>query len=122
MSFHKDVHTFDCNLEGAFQACRFAFNEMQMLVKKDADQSFEASEKLRMGFANPAKLEVNLAASGAKTTVAVNSSNFGFGPMQGGHLKGVAEALLHRRTRGFVSASLMTVVLLLNEWSAFSAS
>ena len=50
----------------ASQACRFDSNDMQMLVKKDAGQSFEASEKLRMGFANPAKLEVNLFASGAK--------------------------------------------------------
>ena len=94
MSSHKDAQTFDCDLQAATQACRFAFNEMQMLVKKDAGQSFVANEKVRLGFANPAKLEVNLSASGAKTTVAVNSSNFGLGPIQGGHVKGVAETFL----------------------------
>ena len=94
MSSHKDAQTFDCDLEAAAQACRFALNEMQMLVKKDAGQSFVANEKVRLGFANPAKLEVNLSASGAKTTVAVNSSNFGLGPIQGGHVKGVAETFL----------------------------
>ena len=94
MSSHKDAQTFDCDLEAAAQACRFAFNEMQILVKKDTGQSFVANERVRLGFANPAKLEVNLSASGAKTTVAVNSSNFGLGPIQGGHVKGVAETFL----------------------------
>ena len=44
MSSHKDAQTFDCDLEAAAKACRFAFNEMQMLVKKDAGQSFVANE------------------------------------------------------------------------------
>ena len=94
MSSHRDAQSFDCDLETAAQACRFAFNEMQMLVKRDAGQSFQANEKVRFGFANPAKLEVSVSISGAKTTVAVKSSNFGLGPVQGGHVKGVAETFL----------------------------
>ena len=94
MSSHRDAQTFDCDLETAVQACRFAFNEMQMLVKRDAGQSFQANEKVRFGFANPAKLEVNLSITGAKTTVELKSSNFGLGPVQGGHVRGVAETFL----------------------------
>ena len=67
---------------------------MQVLVKRDTGQSFQANEKVRFGFANPAKLEINLSASDAKTTVSVKSSNFGLGPVQGGHAKGVAETFL----------------------------
>jgi len=94
MSSHQDSQSFDCDFETAAQACRFALNAMQMLVKGDTGQSFQANEKARFGFANPAKLEVSLSASGDKTKIAVNSSNFGFGPMQGGHVKGVAETFL----------------------------
>lgn len=94
MSSHRDAKTFDCDVETAAQACRFAFNEMQLLVKKDAGQSFQANEKVRFGFANPAKLEVSLSESTSNTTVAVKSSNLGFGPVQGGHVKGVAETFL----------------------------
>ena len=46
---------------------------MQVLVKRDTGQSFQANEKVRFGFANPAKLEINLSASDAKTTVSVKS-------------------------------------------------
>jgi hypothetical protein len=67
---------------------------MQMLVKQDTGSSFRADEKLRFGFANPAKLAVSLAADGESCLVSIRSSNLGFGPIQGGHVKGVAETFL----------------------------
>jgi hypothetical protein len=67
---------------------------MQMQVKQDTGSSFRADEKLRLGFANPAKLVVSLAADGESCRVSVRSSNLGFGPIQGGHVKGVAETFL----------------------------
>ena len=67
---------------------------MQMLVKQDTGSCFRADEKLRLGFANPAKLEVSLTADGTGCRLSVKSSNLGFGPVQGGHVKGVAETFL----------------------------
>ena len=67
---------------------------MQMLVKQDTGSSFRADEKLRLGFANPAKLEISLVADTAGSRLIVRSSNLGFGPIQGGHVKGVTETFL----------------------------
>ena len=76
------------------QACRFAFNEMQMLIKNDTNKSFVANEKMRFGFANPAKLQVDLSFHKGSTTINVKSSNLGIGPIQGGHVKGVSETFI----------------------------
>jgi hypothetical protein len=94
VSSHSTEQVLQAGIEASAQACRFAFNEMQMQVKQDTGSSFRADEKLRFGFANPAKLAVSLAADGESCLVSVRSSNFGFGPMQGGHVKGVAETFL----------------------------
>ena len=94
MSSHSTEQVLQAGIEASAQACRFAFNELQMQVKQDTGSSFRADEKLRFGFANPAKLAVSLAADGESCRLSVTSSNFGFGPMQGGHVKGVAETFL----------------------------
>jgi len=94
VSSHSTEQLLQAGNEVVAQACRFAFNEMQMLVKQDTGSSFRADEKLRLGFANPAKLEVSLAADGDGSRLSIRSSNLGFGPVQGGHVKGVAETFL----------------------------
>ena len=94
MSSHSTEQVLQAGIEACAQACRFAFNEMQMQVKQDTGSSFRADEKLRLGFANPAKLAVSLAVNGESCRLSVRSSNLGFGPIQGGHVKGVAETFL----------------------------
>jgi len=94
VSSHSTEQFFQATIEASAQACRFAFNEMQMLVKQDSGASFRANEKLRLGFANPAKLEVDLTSEGDGCRLKVRSSNIGIGPIQGGHVKGVAETFL----------------------------
>ena len=94
MSSHKDSKLVAASIESTAQACRFAFNEMKILVKKDRGTSFQANEKVRFGFSNPAKLEVDLLESGNETRLNVKASNFGVGPIQGGHVKAVAETFL----------------------------
>lgn len=94
MSSHSTEQVLQAGLEASAQACRFAFNELQMQVKQDTGSSFRADEKLRFGFANPAKLAVLLAADGESCRLSITSSNLGFGSIQGGHVKGVAETFL----------------------------
>ena len=71
MSSHKDSKLVTASIESTAQACRFAFNEMKILVKKDRGTSFQANEKVRFGFSNPAKLEVDLQESGNETRLNV---------------------------------------------------
>lgn len=94
MSSYSTEQVLQADIEAGAQACRFAFNEMQMLIKQDNGSSFRADEKLRIGFSNPAKLVVSLSASSESCRLIVRSSNVGFGPIQGGHVKGVAETFL----------------------------
>ena len=94
MSSHKDSKLVSASIEKTAQACRFSFKEMQLLVKKDNGKDFVANEKIRFGFANPAKLELELQSSGKETRIKVKASNFGVGPIQGGHVKAVLETFL----------------------------
>ncbi|MDB4623309.1 SHOCT domain-containing protein [bacterium] len=94
MSSHKDSKLASASIDKTAQACRFSFKEMQLLVKKDNGVAFIANEKMRFGFANPAKLEVELQSSGNETRINVKASNLGIGPIQGGHVKGVLETFL----------------------------
>jgi len=94
MSSHSDTQIFDCDLDTAAQACRFAFKLMQLMVNRDSGKTFEANEKFKLAsFTNPAKLNVNLSVDGNRTSIGVKSSNLGYGPIQGGHVRGVAETL-----------------------------
>ena len=95
MSSFKSVVTLKAGQEKAVQACRYALNEMQLVIKKDDGVKFIANEKLRMlGFANPAKIELDIQPVNDTSRINVKTSNFGLGPIQGGHVKGVAETFL----------------------------
>ena len=76
MSSHQDSKLVSADIKSTAQACRFAFNEMKILVKRDKETSFQANEKASLGFGNPAKLEVDLKKEGAETRINVVASNF----------------------------------------------
>jgi hypothetical protein len=79
------------------QACRWSLNEMQVSIAQDAGSRFVAKEKGNLlSFANPAKLEINITPLQSGCTLSISSSNFGVGPVQGGHVKGVAETFLSK--------------------------
>ena len=94
MSSHKDSKLVSASLDQTAQACRYSFKEMQLLVKKDNGVSFQANEKMRFGFSNPAKLVVELQPSGKETRIQLKASNFGVGPIQGGHVKAMLETFM----------------------------
>ena len=94
MSSYSTEQVLQAGIEASAQACRFALKEMQMLVKQDTGFLFHADEKLRFGFANPANLAVLLAADGESCRLIIKSSNLGFGPVQGEHVRGIAETFL----------------------------
>lgn len=97
MSSHKISKTFEAPQASISQACRFALNEMQLAIKKDGNTVFIAKEKLKMlGFTNPAKIEVQISGDANRSNVLVNSSNMGIGPVQGGHVKSVAETFMSK--------------------------
>ena len=95
-SFRKDL-TVQVTHDDASQACRRALGEMQLAIKKDNGIGFVANEKIKMlGFANPAKVEIQISPSPQGTNISVHASNFGIGPLQKEHVKGVAETLLSK--------------------------
>jgi len=95
MSSHKTEQRISGNIDTLAKACRFAFTQMQLQIKQDSGNKFVANEKINMlGFANPAKLTVLLSIEGNGCAVKVECSNLGFGPVQGRHVKGVAETFL----------------------------
>ena len=95
MSSFKSELTTKASQEKAVQACRYALKEMQLVIKKDDGAKFIANEKLRMlGFANPAKIEVDIQSANDTLRINVKASNIGLGPIQGGHVKGVADTFL----------------------------
>ena len=95
MSSFKSELTTKASQEKAVQACRYALKEMQLVIKKDDGAKFIANEKLRMlGFANPAKIEVDIQSANDTLRINVKASNIGLGPIQGSHVKGVAETFL----------------------------
>lgn len=95
MSSFKSEVTIKAGKEKAVQACRHALNKMQLVIKKDDGVKFIANEKSRMlGFANPAKIEVDIQPVNDTLRINMKASNIGLGPIQGGHVKGVAETFL----------------------------
>ena len=97
MSSFKTERIFKATQEKVIHACRYALNELQLAIKQDKGTSFTANEKLKMlGFANPAKIEVDVKADTQGQKILVRTSNLGFGPIQGGHVKGVAETFLSK--------------------------
>ena len=95
MSSHKTDQTISGNIDTLAQACRLVFTQMQLQIKQDSGNKFVANEKIKMlGFANPAKITVLLSASGDNCIVKIECSNLGFGPVQGRHVRGVAETFL----------------------------
>jgi len=97
MSSFNTERTFKTTQEKASQACRYSLNEMQLAIKHDNGTSFTANEKFKMlGFVYPAKIEVETKSDAQGLKVLVRTSNLGFGPIQGGHVKGVAETFLSK--------------------------
>ncbi len=95
MSSHKTEQRISGKIDVVAQSCRFAFTQMQLQIKEDSGSKFVANEKINMlGFANPAKLIVLLSVVGNGCAVKVECSNLGFGPVQGRHVRGVAETFL----------------------------
>lgn len=97
MPSFKGELTIQGTQEDASQACRHALGEMQLAIKKDNGLEFLANEKVKMlGFANPAKVEVQIKPSPEGINISVHTSNFGIGPIQKDHVKSVAETLLSK--------------------------
>lgn len=97
MSSHKTSKAFEATQTDVSQACRYALNEMKLSIKKDGGSNFVAKEQFKMlGFSYPAKIEVQIKDDANRVKVLVNSSNMGFGPVQGGHVKTVAETFLSK--------------------------
>ena len=96
MSKHFEKFDIQKDKDTVMQACRYAFKEMQVAVQNESENSFTANEKQGLlAYANPAKIEVSINSSGKNTTLNVNVSNFGFGPIQGKHCKSVANTFIN---------------------------
>ena len=96
MSKHSEKFEILKDQETVKKACRYAFKEMQVAVQNESENSFTANEKQGLlAYANPAKIEVSISSSGENTSLDVNVSNFGFGPIQGKHCRSVANTFIN---------------------------
>ncbi len=95
MSSYKENFVIENDSENVKQSCRYAFKEMQVMVKKEEGNEFIANEKFSFGFSNPAKIEVSVIPEGDSTTLKLKVSNMGFGPIQGKHCLTVANTFIN---------------------------
>ena len=95
MSSHKENFVIEHDSENVKQSCRYAFKEMQVMVKKEKGNEFIANEKFSFGFSNPAKIEVSVVPEGNSTTLKLKVSNMGLGPIQGKHCRTVANTFIN---------------------------
>lgn len=95
MSSHSENFVIDKNKEQVKQSCRYAFKEMQVMVKKESDQLFVANERFSFGFGNAAKIEVTIIPEADSTTLKLKVSNIGFGPIQSKHCQTVANTFIN---------------------------
>ena len=95
MSSHTESFEIEKDYENVKQSCRYAFKEMQVMVKKEKGNEFIANEKFSFGFSNPAKIEVSVVPEGNSTTLKLKVSNMGLGPIQGKHCKTVANTFIN---------------------------
>ena len=95
MSSHTESFEIEKDYENVKQSCRYAFKEMQVMVKKENDKGFIANEKFSFGFSNPAKIEVSIIPENKSTTLKLKVSNMGFGPIQGKHCQTVANTFIN---------------------------
>ena len=70
---------------------------MGVAIHDESANAFTVKEKVGLlAYANPAKLKISLSELKAgKTEIEVESSNFGFGPIQGKHVKSVATTFIN---------------------------
>ncbi len=95
MSSHKESFVIESESENVKQSCRYAFKEMQVMVKKEDGNDFIANEKFSFGFSNPAKIEVTVIPEGNSTKLKLKVSNIGLGPIQGKHCRTVANTFIN---------------------------
>ena len=95
MSSHKENFVIENDSDNVKQCCRYAFKEMQVMVKKETGNEFIANEKFSFGFSNPAKIEVSVVPEGKSTTLKLKVSNIGLGPIQGKHCRTVANTFIN---------------------------
>ena len=95
MSSHKENFVIEYDSENVKQSCRYAFKEMQLMVKKENGNEFIAIEKFSFGFSNPAKIQVSVIPKDNSTTLKLKISNLGLGPIQGNHCRTVANTFIN---------------------------
>ena len=97
MSSYNENFSIEKDKETVSQACRYAFNQMGVAIHDESANAFTVKEKVGLlAYANPAKLKISLSELKAgKTEIEVESSNFGFGPIQGKHVKSVATTFIN---------------------------
>ena len=95
MSSHKENFVIENDSDNVKQCCRYAFKEMQVMVKKETGNEFIANEKFSFGFSNPAKIEVSVVPEGKSTTLKLKVSNIGLGPIQGKYCRTVANTFIN---------------------------
>ena len=76
MSSYKENFVIEYDSENVKQSCRYAFKEMQLMVKKENGNEFIAIEKFSFGFSNPAKIQVSVIPKDNSTTLKLKISNF----------------------------------------------
>jgi len=117
MSSHRKQETLPrANYADVAIACRTALIEMKLAVKEASDRKFTAREKANLlGFANPAKIVITLSDDADGIKIDVSTSNLGFGPIQGGHVKQVAETFLNTVRVSLSAASFISSPISLSD-------
>jgi hypothetical protein len=99
MSKHNEMFTLTLGITGAAQACREAVAELgwRVLELGETRMVFKQAPSGEFLGTAPARVEVELKAdSSDKTTIEAKGSNFGFGPLQSGHVRGEVRNLRNR--------------------------
>ena len=78
-------------------ACQEAVAQLGLSILDQSDSGLTCKEEIQLtSFNNPAKVEVTWRQDGNKTKLTFNGSNFGLGPIQSGHVKGVIGNIQNR--------------------------
>lgn len=98
MSKHRIELTLNHSLPESLAACERAASPPHWRVTRRTGNTIECLETGvgASGFTNPATVVVSFEATGGSTRAVLNASNFGFGPIQSGHVKKQANSLAQR--------------------------
>jgi hypothetical protein len=95
LSKHQDSLCVEIPADAAERACRHAISEIGWRVLEDDGRRFVAKEitPQATSFTWSAKVEILIEGDNSRSTIRLNGSITGMGPIQKGHLKGQVGAL-----------------------------